>query len=365
MTPEQFLDRLKRGGLEPAYLFLGGEVYNRDRARRALIQAALAPEEQETGFTRHDLDQVSLAAAVDDARSLSLFAARRVIWLARAEAAVQVSPARQGGVSEKGKSGDGDEEASSGSLPFEEYLRKPAPGTVLVIEAARYDFEGEDKAKLERVRQFFLGVPAQVEFRRFTPEAARALAQNLAREKGVKLGLAELALLLEATGQEASRIATEMEKLSLFAKGRKIEAEDIAALVPDAQSTTVFALVAALGRGDRARALESLDTLTRAGEYMPLALAFLATHFRMALAAREAGMRGAGEIQARFERTGARIWPARARQISETIQAFPQARLERAVAKVFEADRALRDAHPDDRIVIENMIFELCPPPGR
>jgi DNA polymerase III subunit delta len=354
MTPEQFLEGLKRGKVQPAYLFLGAEAYNRERARRALIEAALAPEERETGFTRHDLDQVSLAAAVDDARSLSLFAARRVIWLARAEAAVP-----------KGKSGDGDEEGSSGSLPLEEYLRDPAPGTVLVIEAARYDFEGEDKAKLERVRQFFSGVPAQVEFRRFTPEAARALAQNLARAMGVKLGLAELALLLEATGHEASRIAAEMEKLSLFANGRKIEAEDIATLVPDAQSTTVFALVAALGRGDRAKALENLDTLTRAGEYMPLALAFLATQFRMALAAREAGARGAGEIQARFERMGTRIWPQRARQISETIQAFPQARLERAVAKVFEADRALRDFHPDDRIVIENMIFELCPPAGR
>jgi DNA polymerase III subunit delta len=354
MTPEQFLEGLKRGRLEPAYLFLGGEAYNRERARRALIEAALAPEERETGFTRHDLDQVPLAAAVDDARSLSLFAARRVIWLARAEAALP-----------KGKSVDGDEEASSGSLPLQEYLRDPAPGTVLVIEAARYDFESEDKAKLERVRQFFLGVPAQVEFHRFTPEAARALAQNLARAMGVKLGLAELALLLEATGHEASRIAAEMEKLSLFANGRKIEAEDIAALVPDAQSTTIFALVAALGRGDRARALENLDTLTRAGEYMPLALAFLATQFRMALAAREAGARGAGEIQARFERMGTRIWPQRARQISETIQAFPQARLERAVAKVFEADRALRDFHPDDRIVMENMIFELCPPAGR
>ena len=52
---------------------------------------------------------------------------------------------------------------------------------------------------------------------------------------------------------------------------------------------TVFALVAALGRGDRTRALEILDTLAREGEYMPLALTFLGTQFRMALVAREAG----------------------------------------------------------------------------
>ena len=54
-----------------------------------------------------------------------------------------------------------------------------------------------------------------------------------------------------------------------------------------------------------------------------------------------------------------RIWPERARQIGQTMEAFPKARLERAVGKLFEADRSLRDARPDDRIVMEEMILEL------
>ena len=77
---------------------------------------------------------------------------------------------------------------------------------------------------------------------------------------------------------------------------------------------------------------------------MPLALTFLATQFRMALAAREAGLRGAGQIQAHFNKLGARIWPERARQIEQTMEAFPKERLALAVEKVFEADRGLRDA---------------------
>src|SRR5215472_3859736 len=88
LTPEQFLERLKRGAPEPAYLFLGPEAYNRERCRRALIETALPAEDRESGFIRHDLDQVGLAVAIDDARSLSLFASQRVIWLARAEAAL-------------------------------------------------------------------------------------------------------------------------------------------------------------------------------------------------------------------------------------------------------------------------------------
>ena len=121
----------------------------------------------------------------------------------------------------------------------------------------------------------------------------------------------------------------------------------------------IFILVAALGRGDRTRALEILDTLSRSGEYMPLALTFLATQFRTALAAREAGLRGAGQIQAHFTKLGTRMWPERARQIEQTMEAFSKERLALAVEKVFETDRGLRDARPDDRILMEEMVFAL------
>ncbi len=342
MTPDIFLDRLRKSGPAPGYLFLGPEPYHRERSRRALIEAALPAADRENGFTYHDLDQVSLREALDDARSFSLFASKRIVWLASAESAVpRTEP-------------ESDDPSGIGA-----YLREPVPGTTLVVEASRYDFDGEDKPKLERVQKFYSAIPNQVEFRPFSPESARATAQMIAKEAGLLLGLAELAILLEATAGDVARIAVEIEKLKLFAGPRKVTAADIAALVPDAQSTTIFALVSAIGQGDRTRALEILDTLTRAGEYMPLALTFLATQFRMALAAREANLRGASQILSHFNQIGARIWPDRARQIEQTVQAFPKAKLERAVVKLFEADRSLRDARPDDRIVMEEMILEL------
>jgi DNA polymerase-3 subunit delta len=352
MTPEQFLARLKKNGPEPAYLFLGAEAFERGRCRRALIEAALPdPGERASGLTHHDLDQTPLAVAMDDARSMSLFAPRRVIWLSRAEAAVPRARIFAGA----------EEEAPEGDASLlAAYVREPAPGTVLVIECSRYDFEGEDKTKLERVGKFFSAVPNVVEFRAYAPEAARALAQRLAKEAGLQLGQAELALLLEATGADAARITIEIEKLRLLAgTQRKVTAGDIRALVADAQAANIFALVSALGRGDRSRALELLNVMAREGEYMPLALTLLGTQFRMALAAREAGLRGAGQIQAHFAKLGMRMWPERARQVEQTAAAFPKARLERAVEKLFQADRALRDARPDDRIVMEEMILEL------
>jgi len=354
MTPDQFLARLAKAGPEAAYLFVGPEPYQRERCRKALVEAVLAEDQRESGWSRHDLDQIPLAAAVDDARALSLFAPRRIVWLARPEAALP----RGRAVEET--EGDSEDRGDSGAGALASYLKEPTPGTVLVIDCSRFDFEGEDKARLERVEKFYSAIAAKVEFRSLTPEAARGLAQRLAKECGLQLGYAELALLLEATGGEAARIAVEIEKLRVFAgTARKVTAEDIAALTPDAQASTIFALVAALGRNDRIRALEILDMLSREGEYMPLALTFLATQFRMALAAREAGLHGAGQIQAHFTKLGARMWPERARQVEQTAEAFSRERLERAVVKLFETDRGLRDTRPDDRIVMEEMVLAL------
>jgi DNA polymerase III subunit delta len=354
MTPDQFLLSLQKGAPAPVYLFLGPEPYQRERCRQALLETVLGsvPEDRESGLTRVDLSEVPLAAALDDARALSLFASRRVIWIGSAET---VLPRGRAAAAESDEAGDAGE-----TNQLAAYLREPTPGTVVVLESSRYGFEGEDKAKLERVQKYFATIPAQVEFRPFSPEAVRSLAQALAKKTGVQLGLAELAMLLDATGGDASRIAVEIEKLYLFTGGaRKVTPDDIAALVPDAQATTIFALVAALGRSDRTRALEILDTLAREGEYMPLALTFLATQFRTALVAREAGLRNASQIQAHFNKLGARMWHERARQIEQTVGAFSKTKLERAVGKLFEADRALRDARPDDRIVMEELILTL------
>ena len=352
MTPEQVLAKLKKDGPEPVYLFLGPEAFERERCRKAIFAAALPEEAREDGFTRHGLDQLPLAAAIDDARSMSLFASQRLIWLSSAEAAVPRTRAAASDDEESAGAGDADALTS--------YVRQPTPGTVMVIDCSRYDFDGEDKAKLERVQKFFAVVPAVVEFRPYSPEAARALAQRRAKELKLQLGLAELALLIDITSGDAARLMTEIEKLSLYAgTERKVTAEDIGALVAEAHSSTIFALVAALGRSDRTRALEILDSLSREGEYMPLALTFLSTQFRMALAARAAGLRGSGQIQAHFTKLGARIWPARAQEIERTVEAFPKARLEKAIGRVFAADRDLRDARPDDRIVMEEMILAL------
>lgn len=339
MTPDQFSQRLAKQGPAPAYLFIGPDAYYRNVCRKALV-------ERIAHVDHFDLDETSLATVLDDARSLSLFASERIVWISAAEAALP-----------KRLSSEAGEDDSHG---LADYLRHPTPGVVLVFDCNRYEFEGDDKAKIDRVLKFYGVIREQVEFRPCTMESARQLAKDLARAAGLNIGLSEIGLLVEALASDATRLAVEIEKLALFAgHDRKITADDIAMLVPNARESTIFALVAALGRGDRKRSLDSLDTLLKEGEYLPLALTFLATQFRLALVAEEANLRNAQQVQAYFTRQGIRIWRDRAEQVSQTLAAFSKEKLQTAIQKVFWADKALRDARPDDRVIMEELVLDL------
>ncbi len=351
MTPEQFLAHIQRQEPAPAYLFLGPEPYRREQCRRALIERALRPDERGEGFIRHDLDEISLSAVLDDARALSLFTPQRVLWVSSAEAAL--ARGRSAGEDDEGSRSD-----AAGTLA--EYMKNPTPGVVIVFDAARFEFEGEDRQKIERVRKFYSAVPAQVEFARFQAAEARQLARQLARAAGLTVDPEVMDLLSESLGNDAMRIAVEIEKLRLYSgSGKTLTMEDLAALVPDSSASSIFVLVEALGRRDRRRALDLLHMLVRQGEYLPLALTFLASHFRMALAAKEAGLRGAQQVQDRFSRPGRPVWRSKAEQILHTASIFTSEELARILTEIFGADRALRDARPDDRIVMEDFVLRL------
>ncbi|HEX4167125.1 MAG TPA: hypothetical protein VHZ55_16800, partial [Bryobacteraceae bacterium] len=227
MTPEQFIAKLNKQAPAPVYLFLGQEGYQRRLCKEALVERVLPKEARAEGLTSIDLDDTTLTAVLDDARSMSLFASERVIWISSAETAL---PRRLSAASEEEDSGD-----RSQASTLSDYLKSPTPGTVMVFECSRYDFAGDDRPKLERVQKFYSAIPAVVEFRQYTPESSRYLAQELARRFKVKLAGAELAALLEAAAGDANRLAGEIEKLSLFvSEGKNVTMEDLRTLVPNA-----------------------------------------------------------------------------------------------------------------------------------
>jgi DNA polymerase III subunit delta len=200
-----------------------------------------------------------------------------------------------------------------------------------------------------------------VEFARMEPNEARAFAMRLAAERGLKFGPGALDLLAESTAGDPARLASELDKMSLFfgGQGGTVRAEEIRALVPNSSEATIFALVDALAHRDRADSLELLDRLVREGEYLPLALTFLGGIFRLALVAREQNLRSAKDVMNHFKGSGAPMWYSRAEQIYTTSTRFSKGKLEEGIDLAFQADRALKSTRPDDRVVMEEFVLRL------
>jgi DNA polymerase-3 subunit delta len=346
MQPAGLFTALDRGRVAPAYLFLGPDYYSRREAREAIFEKVLGRENHDNGVIRLDLEETTLAAVLDDAASLSLFASERVLWVANAEAALP-----------KRISSKDDEDGPGAALAA--YLRNPTPGTVILFDCLRYGLEGDDKAKLDRVRKFYAAIPAVVEFAPLSPSDAAALTREVAKAEGVQLTASQAATLAEALGADTGRIHLEVAKLGLYAPGRLLTDAELADLIPNARAANIFGLVNALARSDRAAALQILDILVREGEYLPLVLTFLATQFRLAAAAVEANAKSSSQIQQHFSRLGVAMWKSRADQLADTLRVFPPQKLKRAIELTFEADRALRDARPDDRTVMESFVWKL------
>ena len=53
------------------------------------------------------------------------------------------------------------------------------------------------------------------------------------------------------------------------------------------------------------------------------------------------------------------MWRSRAEQVFQTVSKFSREQLERGMTLIFAADRDLRSARPDDRIVMERFVLEL------
>jgi DNA polymerase-3 subunit delta len=351
VSPDQLLRTIAKQRPKPAYLFVGPDAYERDRCRQALVEAALPdPAEREEGYSRLDLADVTLAQVIDDAAAFSLFAKRRLIWVSGAEAAL---PRRLTAEKEDARKDEG-----MGLLKA--WLANPNPDAVVVFDCSRFDFEGDDKSRIERVGKFYAAIPDVVEFPRYSPEAARTLLARRARELELQIGPAESEFLVESLGADANRIVIELEKLSLCCgRGGRVTEEAIAALVPNARTANIFGLVAALGRGDRLRSLDLLDTLIREGEYLPIVLTFVAAQLRLALAAQEARLTNAFQVESHFRKLGVMIWKARAEQVAQTVSAFPHGRLAKALTNVAAADSLMKDIRPDDQIVMERLVFQL------
>ncbi|HUX28179.1 MAG TPA: DNA polymerase III subunit delta [Terracidiphilus sp.] len=345
------------GPLQPGYVLAGDEVFLLDRCRAAVLKAFVAPELRDFCLSDLDLATTSIFEILDRAQTPSLMAPFQVIFV-RNVRQLYTRGAKK------------DEFAA-----LDRYFRSPNPQALLLfvadflrIPADTRRMDMDDKNRFERLKETLGEHCATVELARASDEDAMRWVVSTAQESDVRVEADAARELVDALGADMMLVASELEKLLLYASGRgRITLGDVETMVLGAKQRSLYELTDAISAHDRVRALALLHGLLNssdAGEDAAIGhLYMLARTFRQMLVILEKNVRDSRAIwQALWQ--GFRIPPFAADDLIRQARRYKSRReLTRALKLVARADLELRSSPPDKRLVLERLVYELASEP--
>jgi DNA polymerase-3 subunit delta len=341
------------------YLAYGADSYSRHEATAALRSELDADGMLATNTTLLEGRRITLHELTMVCDAVPFLGAHRLVHvqgLLGAAAGERPAGTRRGG---RASTATADEPAT-GWLALAEYVDRMPPTTVLLLE------DGDVRPNNALLLALTPKGKAR-EFSRLTPRAVEAWIGERARRRGVLFDGSALRLLAESVPPETAEdgqwhalwmLATEIEKLSLYARGERISEADVRRLVPGALESRIYLLADAVAERRGADAIALLEELLAGGRPAPVLMAAVAGRFRQLLLIRELlearvpPREIAGRLGIRSEWQFDRLREQAART--------PLSRLEGAYQRLLAADRAVKTGRGDEHTVLEIAIAELA-----
>jgi DNA polymerase-3 subunit delta len=303
---DELLDAIESGDLDPIYVLHSEHPILIERIVSAVRDVAVPPAAR--GFNYDVVEgKPSAHRIVALAQTLPMMAQRRMVYI-------------------RELSGMPSDEAE----PLLAYLAKPNPSTVIVAVTSKLDKRIKLYSTLAKKK--FLHVLE-------APRRLEPWVRAEAKEQGVLLEPPAITRLIDAIGDDLSRLALSIEQLSLFAGNKPISSDDVDELIADTRERNVFELTDAIGAADRPRALAAVASLADQRESAVGVVVMLARHVRQMTLCHT--LQAAGISRAQWaSRLG--VPPFIVDKIASQARAYTLASLAIATQRLAMADRALK-----------------------
>ncbi len=382
-STSRFLAEIASPNLKPGYILAGDEAFLYQRCRAGVL-AALAPSENRD-FCLHDLDlaDTSIFEILDRAQTPSLMAPFQVFFVRGL----------------KGLYARGSKKAEFEAL--DQYGRRPNPQAVLIFIADHLHLptdlrrmDMQDKERFDRLRETLGDWCGIVELARVDEADAARWLEAEARTRHTEIDLDAARELVDALGADMLLIASEFEKLTLYAQGKqlalnpqetsvppssephpakrvpppRITLGDVETMVLAAKQRSLYELTDAISRRDRPAALALLHGLLNAsdgGEDSAIGhLYMLARTFRQMLIILEKNVRDSRAIWSVLWQ-GFRMPPFAAEDLIRQARRYKsRTALTRALRQIARADLEIRSSPADKRLVLERLVLALATDPA-
>ncbi len=354
LAMERLLREVATDARRAGYVLLGDEAFLQQQCRRGIIDALIDPQFRDYCVCEVDLAEASVFDAIDQVSTPSLMAPFQIVFARNVRLLYQRGAKK--------------EEFAA----IQKYLALPNPLALLVFvadhlhipsDARRMDMQ--DKDRYERIRETLGDRCGIVELSQPEDDDAMRWLIQSAESRGVELQADAARELVDALHGDLMRLASELEKLTLFVdREKKIALADVERMVVSAKQRSLYELTDAISAHDPARALLLLRGLLNAsesGEDGAIGhLHMLARTVRQMLVILEKNVRDSRGIwQALWP--GFRVAPFAVDELIRQARRYKSRRdLMQMLERIARADLEIRSSPPDKGMVLERLVIDLA-----
>jgi DNA polymerase-3 subunit delta len=352
---ERFLTEIRGDARRAGYVLLGDEAFLYGMCRAGVIES-LVPDEWKQ-FCLHDLDlaTTSIFEALDLAQTPSLMAPFQVLFLRNVKTLY-------------GRGAKKEEFAA-----IDAYFRRPNPQALVLFVADHIGLPQDlrrmdmtDKERAEKIRETLGDGCGIVELQRVSDDDAIVWVRREAEATGILFTEDAARELVDALSAEMLMVASELEKLLLYAGAMnqsQVEVADVETMVSAAKQRSLYELTDAISLKDAPRALALLAGLLNAsegGEDAAIGHIFtLAKTFRQMLVLNEKQVKDQRAIW-QVLWPGFRVAPFAADALIAQARRYKdRSELTRGLRWIARADLELRSSPADKRLVLERLVLRL------
>ncbi len=254
-----------RPPLKPAYLLLGDDLPKIEQAVKRLKARIVEESGSDANISEFDATVDTASEVVGAANTLAFLGGTRLVLVRQANAWLK---------------------AEKESVAA--YLAAPAPDACLALVAEKLpatDLLRAATAKHGDILEYAAPKGAQL---------PQWVIKEAAARLDMDLGMQEARLLVQRCGDNQNVLLRELEKLQLYADGRRITADDIRLLGTPTYEASIFDLLDSLALGRGAAAFAAADELLAAGERLEVLFGRILRNFQnmsRVAAMKEEGMR--------------------------------------------------------------------------
>ncbi|WP_449537041.1 DNA polymerase III subunit delta [Ferdinandcohnia sp. Marseille-Q9671] len=330
--------KIKKKQFASIYLLHGTESFLIKETKDLLIEYSIEEDEKDFNLSIFDLEETPIEVALADAETLPFMGERRIVILQNPSFLT----------AEKNK-----EKVEHNVSVLEQYIKEPAPFTILVF-AAPYE-------KLDERRKIVKQLKANAEIltaNTLSEKDLHSWIDERAGQQSVTINSRAVQELVQVAGTNLMNITQEIDKMCLYVgTDGEISEETVRLLVPRSLEQNIFTLIDKVVNRRLDEALRIFYDLLQNNEEPIKILSLLATQFRLIFQVKEFSRQGYGQQQIAGS---LKVHPFRVKLASGQATLFTQEELFKIISQLAEADYEMKSGKRDKQLILELFIMNLA-----